>query len=87
MTWAILDAIEFRAYQDEERRRAIWNHTIKQIIAVVFAIIAFGAIYWNKIRHGKTHFASYHGKVRPLFGYFKPEGLGVGPADDDGGWS
>ncbi|GMH42529.1 hypothetical protein BSKO_10448 [Bryopsis sp. KO-2023] len=87
MSEAVIFATAFRKLDGEDRVHAIRNHMKLQIGAISCAVVGFGAIFYNKILHGKAHFQSYHGKlglftvvmssVAPLAGLFSFKSLGM----------
>ena len=43
--------------------RKITVHMVVNLLALASVILGFVAIYRNKVRLGKTHYTSYHGKL------------------------
>lgn len=63
MTEAVRTAVAFRTTTGEERVRQITKHMVLNLCALALIVVGFSAIYKNKIRLGKSHFMSWHGKL------------------------
>ncbi|CAD7703573.1 unnamed protein product [Ostreobium quekettii] len=87
MCEGILEAVGFRSLEGDRRVAAITRHMWWQVSAVVCVGAGFGAIYANKVAHGKEHFLSRHAKVglatliftalAPLIGAASFKSLGI----------
>jgi cytochrome b-561 domain-containing protein 2 len=63
MSEAVCTAIDFRKKEGSERVKRISRHMFVNFGALAAAIVGFSAIYLNKVKAGKSHFTSWHGKM------------------------
>ena len=63
MSEAVRAAIFFRGTAGEDRVRKITKHMGLNLLALALVTIGFIAVYKNKVRLGKEHYQSNHGKV------------------------